>query len=385
MIDNKRMARNGSLKRLVGMAVLCWLWLTPVGRAQSSSGGGSWTSSNQVEEPDGSANPTRTREIHTESNGHVIDKTITETRGPDGRYIPYSETEKESVRVNDSTVRTIERDYGTGPDGGRTLIQQRQEETRTLAGGEEKTERTISNMDGNGGLQVVQRELVDSKQVSPGMTSTKSTVYSADGSGGLGATVQTELTEKKTGEGKSEFKKTTMLSDGAGRWQVSEIREGSTQSQPGGGRIKEESVRRPDGNGALSVAERTVTREAAGSGGEKRATTETYSTDVPGLANDGGPQLVKRVNTVQRAGTGGQRSTTQQVEQVNPGDPSSGLQVAGQAIDIVQTGSNGVAQEQKTVSVVGPDGMMHVVLVDMGKTDKPAAVQVDMSKKPATK
>ena len=367
------------------MAVLCLLWLTPIGRAQSSSGGGSWTSSNQVEQPERPVNPMRTRTVHTESNGHVIEKTITETPGPDGHYVPYSETEKESMRVNDTTVRTIERDYGMGPDGQRTIIQQRQEETRSLAGGEEKTERTTSNLDGNGGLQVVQRELVDSKQVSPGVTSTKSTIYSADGSGGLGATVQTELTEKKTDAGTKEFKKTTMLSDGAGHWQVSEVRHGTTQPQAAGGQIKEESVSRPDSSGALSVQERTVTREATASSGEKQAATETYSIYVPGLANDGGLQLVKRENTVQRTGAGGQQSTTQQIEQLNPGDPSSGLHVAGQATEIVRTGSNGVAQEQKTVSVVGPDGMMHVVLVDMGKTDKPATVQVDMSKKPAAK
>jgi len=333
-----------------------------------------------MEDPGGNANPTRTREVHTESNGRVIDKTVTETLGPDGRYIPYSETEKESVRVNDTTVRTIERNYGTGPDGERKLILQRQEETRSLAGGEEKTERTTSSSDGNGGLQVVQRELVDSKQVSPGGTDTKSTVYSADGTGGLGAMVQTELTERKTGAGKTEFKKSTMLSDGSGHWQLSEVREGTTQQQADGGQIKQESVLRPDSNGALSVAERTVTRETQGRDGEKRATTETYSTNVPGLAGDGSLQLVKREDTVQRTGTGGQQSTTRQVQRVNPGDPSSGLQVTGQAIDIVRTGSNGVAQKQTTVSTVGPDGLMHVVLVDMGKSDKPGTVQVDMSK-----
>lgn len=89
---------------------------------------------------------------------------------------------------------------------------------------------------------------------------------------------------------------------------------------------------------------------------------------------------MKREDTVQRTGAGGQQNTTRQVEQVNPGDPSSGLQVTQQAIDIVRTGSNGAAQKQMTVSVVGPDGQMHVVMVDTGKSDKPGKVQVDMSK-----
>jgi len=362
----------------VGLAVACFLTLLPLGQTQSNSGSGSWTSSSQTEGSEGATNPTRTREVHTESNGRVIDKIITETLGPDGRYVPYSETEKESVRVNDTTVRTIERNYGMA-GGEKTLISQKQEETRALANGEEKTERTISGLDGSGGLQVVQREVVDTKQVSPGVTTTKSTVYSADGSGGLGATVQTELTEKKTGQGKTEFRKSTMLSDGAGHWQASEVREGSTQQQAGGGQIKEESVSRPDAsNGNLSVVERTVTRETQDSGGNKRDTTETYSTSIPGLTSDGSLRLVKRENTVQHSDAGGQHSATQQVEQLNPGDPSSGLQVSQQSTDLVRTGSNGGTQSQMTVSVKGPDGQMHVVLVNTGKSDKP--VVVDMNK-----
>lgn len=361
------------------MVALCLLWLTPISRAQNS-GGGSWTSSSQAEDPSGGANPTRTRVVHTESNGRVVDKTITETLGPDGRYVPYSETEKETVRVNDTTVRTVERNYGMA-GGEKTLIQQTQEETRKLAGGEVQTERTTSSSDGSGGLQVTQRELMDTKQVSPGVTSTKSTIYSADGSGGLGATVQTELTEKKTGDGKAEFKKSTMLSDGAGHWQPSEVREGSTQQQASGGQIKEERLFRPDASsGALSVVERTVTRETQDSGGNTHDTTETYSTSIPGLTSDGSLQLVKRESTVVHAGAGGQKNTTQQVEQLNPGDPSSGLQVTQHAIDIVRTGGNGVTQNQMTVSVKGPDGQMHTVLVNTGKSDKPAVVQVDMSK-----
>src|SRR5579862_4784405 len=169
------MTGNGTLRLSIGLALTCLLTLAPLGRAQSNSGTGSWTSTNQVDQPEGAANPTRTREVHTESNGRVIDKIITETLGPDGRYVPYSETEKESVRVNDTTVRTIERNYGMA-GGEKTLISQKQEETRALANGEEKTERTISGLDGSGGLQVVQREVVDTKQVSPGVTTTKSTV-----------------------------------------------------------------------------------------------------------------------------------------------------------------------------------------------------------------
>ena len=62
-----------------------------------------------------------------------------QTLGPDGRYVPYSQTEKESVRVDATTVRTVERTFGTGPDGQRVLVQESREETRDLPGGEKMT------------------------------------------------------------------------------------------------------------------------------------------------------------------------------------------------------------------------------------------------------
>ena len=119
--------------------------------AQDTSGNtAAWTYSGQQQDPNGVMNPTRTRETHTEVAGRIIDRTSIETLGPDGRYVPYSDTEKESVRVNDTTVRNIERTFGRGPDGQRTLVQEKQEESRNLPDGEKKNVRTTLNPDANG-------------------------------------------------------------------------------------------------------------------------------------------------------------------------------------------------------------------------------------------
>src|ERR1019366_7174155 len=125
----------------------------------------SWSASTQQGSTGEAVNPTRTNETHTEADGRVVDRTSVETLGPDGRYGPYSDTEKESRHINDTTVRNIESTFGRNSGGHRTLIQERQEESRSLPGGEQKVTRTISNPDANGGLQVVQRELEDSKQL----------------------------------------------------------------------------------------------------------------------------------------------------------------------------------------------------------------------------
>ena len=131
---------------LLGLARLCL--------AQNSSGNLSWTASNQQEDSKGGINPTRTRETHTVVDGRVVDQTLVESLGPDGQYVLYSDTERESGRVDSTTVRNVERSFARGPDGGRTLIQERQQESRSLAGGEQKVVRTISNPDANGALQL---------------------------------------------------------------------------------------------------------------------------------------------------------------------------------------------------------------------------------------
>jgi hypothetical protein len=348
--------------------------------SQSASSNPSWTSTSQQGSPDSTINPTRTTQTHTEVNGRIIDKTIVEKLGPDGRYVPYSETERESVRINDTTVRNIERSYGSDADGQRTLIQETQEESSHLPDGEDKVTRTTSSPDVDGRLQVVRQEKEDSKQVGSAVRVTNTTVLTPDANGGLSAAAQTEQRETKTSDGIVQSTKSTRLPDGNGGWKLSEVRESVTKPEGAGASRTEQSVLRPDADGHLAVVERKVEHQTQGSG-EKRDTTEMYSTNVPGQAGDDHLQLVERETTVQRA-SGGAQSTTRQVARPNPGDPNGDLRVTEDAIDIVRPGSDGSANESHTVLTPDSDGRLGQVWVDMGRTSDPAAVQVD-TKPPA--
>ena len=48
-----------------------------------------------------------------------------------------------------------------------------------------------------------------------------------------------------------------------------------------------------------------------------------------------------------------------------------------EAIDIVRPGANGVAQQQATIVATDANGQMNTVWIDIGNTDRPAAVSVD--------
>jgi hypothetical protein len=350
------------------LAQVCW--------SQNTSTNRNWSSSNQQENPNGTFNPTRTTESHTVVDGRNIDKITVETLGADGRYVPYSVTEKESVRVNNTTVRDVERTFGRGPDGERTLIQEKQEESRSLAAGEQKVVRTISSPDANGALQVVRRETEDSKQLSPNVRQTDTTIFTPDVNGGLAPTVHVEQQDTKSSDGTVQFTKSTSLADGSGRWQLSEVRKGVTKQEGSEPASKDERVLRPDSSGNLSVVERTVTTETKAGPGEQRDSVQTYSTNVPGQAGDDSLWLVQREITVQRKTAAGVR-TTRQVEQPNPGDPTAGLHLTEEAIDIVRPGSSGVDQESRVVETPDSNGQMGKVWIDMGKTTNPSAIQVD--------
>lgn len=358
------------------ISAIVFFCLVQVSLAQDSSNP-SWSATSQQSDPDGRVNPTRTTETHSEANGRVVDKTSIQTLGPDGRYVPYSETEKESVRVNDTTVRNIERTFAPGPNGERTLIQEKQEESRSLPGGEQKIVRTTSSPDANGALQVMRRELEDTKQPSSGVRESRTTVLTPDVNGGLTPAVQIDQRETKTSDGTIETRKSTLLSDGAGRWQLSEVRESISKQENGQLRNTDERVLRPNANGTLAVVERTVTRQTDAGSGETHNTSETYSTNVPGQAGDDNLQLVQRQSTVRRTTATGAQSTSRQVQQTNPGNPSDGLHVTTETIDIVRPGSSGNADQTRTILAPDSDGQLHEVWVDTGKTGNPAAIQVD--------
>src|ERR1019366_6946164 len=309
-------------------AVVLFCMLIPSLCAQTSgaqaSESKSWTAT--TESHAANTNPTRTTESHRQSGKDTVDSQSVERLGVDGHYEPYFDVEKESVQVNETTIRTVERTFGRDGSGHKLLTQVTEEEKQSLPAGGEKVVRTTSNADLDGHLRVVQREVADTKKISPDVQEKKTTVFLSDGSGGMAPSMQIQQREKRSGDHTVEVQKSTLLLDGAGNWQVNERKE-STIKEDGKERTTEERVLRPGADNKLAVVSRTLGKESETAAGEKRNTVETYSTDISGSAPDGNLHLSQRVTMVKRARSDGAQATEQQLEQVNPGDPGAGLQV----------------------------------------------------------
>jgi hypothetical protein len=342
--------------------------------AQPNNTNESWTATTQTSVDN--TNPSRTTESHAKSGNRSVDKQSVEVLGPNGRYLPDSETDKETVQVNATTTRTVERTYRWDVNGQRNLVQVTEEEARSSASGDAQVVRTTSNPDANGNLHVVQREVADTRKTSPDAEETKTTVYRADGNGGLNPSLRTQELQKRSADHRVEVKKTTLVPDSSGNWEVGEVKE-STINQDGRNRTSEERVSHPDSEGRLSEVSRTVGKETESAAGEKNNTVETYSTDAPGLAPDGSLHLNQRVTTVQKKDSSG-KTTEQQVEQPNSGYPNAGLQVSTKTKYIVRYGASGT-QQTKTIQAHDINGTFSVVSVETKKSDQAPAAQVQIA------
>jgi hypothetical protein len=338
--------------------------------AQLNNTNESWTATSDTSV--GDTNPSRTMESHTKSGDRSVDKQRVEVPGPNVGYQPYSETEKETVQVNASTTRTVERSYKWDVNGQRYLVQVTEEEARSSASGDAQVVRTTSSPDADGKLQVTQREVADTRETSPNAQKTKTTLYILDGNGRLTPFQQTQELRKRSNDHTVEVKKMTLGQDSSGMWKVGEVRE-STITEEGKNRINEERVSRSDLNGKLSEVSRTVGKETETTAGEKSNTVETYSRDIPGIAPDGSLHLSWRVTTVQKKESAG-KTTEQQVEQSKSGGPNPGLQVDAKTKYTVQYGASGT-QQTKTTQVRDVNGAFHVVTVETRKSDQLPAAQ----------
>jgi hypothetical protein len=332
----------------------------------------SWTATSDLQNSIG-ANPVRSAAAHTQSGNRTTDTNSLQRVGLDGRYDPYLDVEKETVKLDATTVRTIQRSYAYA-DGQRHLVQTTQEESHSLPGGEVKTVRTTSNPDSNGGMQVVQKEIEDTRDLGGGVQQTTKSVFMPNIDGSLSESLRTQQRDIRTDDHTVQFQKTTMLNDGSGNWLTSEVRQGVIRDD-GKNQTREETVSQPDSDGKLAVVRREVSKQALDSSGAPKTTSETYSVDLPGVPRESNLYPVQRVTTTTSAASqDGEQSTQTRVEQPNPGSPTEGMQITVQTTDNVRLGPTGVAHETRTIESFNDVGNPNVVWVDIGRSDKPTTV-----------
>jgi len=318
--------------------------------------------------------PVRILESHSENGNRTLDNRSVEVRGTDGHFEPYQDIERETLTVDASTVKTTMRTFARDVNGKKALVQVTEEEKHILPGDDSNIVRVTYNPDVNGRLQPVQREIAGTKKIGEDQEEANTTVMLPSANGGLAPAFKTRELRKRTANDTVETEKTTWLSDVNGKWQLSEIRH-NIATQGAKDRSIEERVSRPDAEGKLGQISRVVSHETESTSGDKRSVVETYSIDVPGTTRDGSLHLVERKTSTGSASSTGERATEQKVEQINPGDPGSGLRLSVLVDGKIVPEASG---EQSTVTIRARDSndSFGIVSVDTTKADRIPTVQI---------
>ena len=316
-------------------------------------------------------------ESHSENGNRTLDKRSVEIRGTDGHFEPYQDIEREALTVDTSTVKTTMRTLARDVNGKKSLVQVTEEEKHILPGDDSNIVRVTYNPDVNGRLQAVQREIVETKKIGKDLEEANTTVMLSRANGGLAPAFKTHELRKRAANDTLETKKTTWLPDVNGKWQLSEIQH-NIATQGAEDRSIDEKVSRPDAEGKLGQISRVVSQETESTSGEKRSVVETYSIDVPGTTRDSSLYLVERKTNTESLSSTGERSTDQKVEQINPGDPGSGLRLSVLVDGKIVPEPSG---KQSTVTIRARDsnGSFGIVSVDTTKADRIPIVQIQQT------
>jgi hypothetical protein len=317
--------------------------------------------------------PVRIVESHSQYGNRTLDKRSVEILGTDGHFEPYQDIEKETLKLDPSTERTTARTFARDVNGKKSLVQVTEEEKHISPAGDSNMLRVTYNPDVNGKLQTVQREIVESKKIADDLEETNRTVMLSSIKGGLAPAFKTHETRKRAANDTVKTETTTWLPDVNGQWQLTEMRQNiSTQEE--NGPKNEETISQLDAEGKLIQISRVVKREESASG-EKRDSLESYSIDVPGTTRDGSLHLIERQTDISRSTSSGERSTEEQVEQINPGDLGARLRVSVLVSRKIVSAPSG---EQSTVTIRARDlnGSFGVVSIDMTKSDRIPTVEI---------
>jgi hypothetical protein len=307
--------------------------------------------------------PSRIIERRSESGSRQRVVQTEESIGPDWRWLPVEEIVTETARDDNGTVRTHQDVFGFDADRRRVLRETTDTIAEPSANGIARSVADTRVVDINGRFELTSRRIEDVDTVDSDVRLTTSTLLTRGINGGLRETERTIHSERRLGPSMVRHETALALRDANGRWMP--IASSTADVQSTGD--EEETVQRPDLNGRLVLAERSVTRRSE-SNGQEQVTVETYSQDAEGFARSGGRlALNERIRRSTTTGSDG-HTTIEEVEarsRFSPGDP---MRVVQRTVVTVRNVASGRQVTERQVFERDVNGRLTPVLTETEET-----------------
>jgi hypothetical protein len=337
---------NTSISRTAGFAF--WLALTSAVFAQqkseSQTSNGPQTpaeTTSVLTSPAGIAAGSKLVRTRTESGGREVVTETVELPGTDGRFQAATKTTTETTGIGSNSVKVKRNVFGNGAQGPLSLIETSESDQQKLPDG---TTRTVTNTwvpDLGGRLGLSSQRVQEVKPVSPGVQQTLTTLYVPGTGQALNESERVQETQRRVGSNLVQTDTQRNVRDTNGKWQTTEARNKEVRTSSGEV-VEEESVRSLDGDGKLTLSERTVTRRSGAKGSEQMVT-DVYSNNITGKARASGSplELDRRIRVTTTPMTNSASQTITETEARNPNVTNGAVQV--------------VARTVETVRQIGPD------------------------------
>ncbi len=290
--------------------------------------------------------PTRVVVTQSKQDGRTVETRVVQEPSSTSGYATLSgwdtliETEEETTRPDPNTTTVVQRRYSRDVNGNRRLVGVTQEQRTTAGSGRETVVRTTSRADTNERLQVIEREVQQTLPTSDDTRQTSSTItrYGADGSPFVQRSQQSEQRKGDVVEQQT----TIFAPDGNGNF-VPVSRTESTTTKTASGQKKDERIYRDTGLGKMTVVQREVGSESKDALGAHSVTQKysAFSSD-PG----GDPVLIEQASTSRQTASDGSSQSKQQIERIDFGNPTLGLQLATSITETSQPTRNGETKHQ---------------------------------------
>jgi hypothetical protein len=227
--------------------------------------------------------------------------------------------------------------FAKGSQGGLTLIETTDTDQQKFSDGTIRTIKNTSVPDLNGHLVLSYRQVQETKPTAPDVQQTE-TVFSLPGiNEPLIETERVRQTERRLGPNLLQTDSHRDVRDGNGLWQTTETRSQELRTIGPAEVVEEETVRSLDGNGRLTLSERTMKRQSSGNGSDQ-VVIELYSNEILGLAlGPGSPlEIDRRIRVTTTPTVNGGSQTISETEARVPGVANGPLQVIGRTVETVR-------------------------------------------------
>jgi hypothetical protein len=295
--------------------------------------------------------PLRRVERRTESGGRKVIIERADAPSVEGQWAPLEEV------VSETTQRDVFRfDF----DRRRRLAETTHAEETQANGTTRNVQRTwVADLDGRLILSSAYSE--DTRLVAPGTRQTEATVSIRAAEPSLREVERNISTEQHLTAAVVRHDDTHLVRDLNGRWVPTEARSGETRGIGSAERIEEETIQRPNLNGALVLRDKVVTRTSE-SNGETRVVIETYSQDAEGFVrSDSRLALRQRIRRSTTATADGGRSTVEEIEARNPLAPNDPMRVIQRTLETVRSVGAGRRVTERQVFERDQNGRMFLV------------------------